>query len=767
MTNFFRLFFRNLRRNKTFSIIAIAGFTLSLTIVLLLSAFVSYEASYDHFHANIDKLYRLLQKDGSCELNEDDITFLQNDYPEIEAVCRYNNPDGVITWNHQSLHLNSMLHTESNFFSMFDLEFIQGDATNALSTKDHILISDKTAKALFGTKNPIGELLTVNHELSLQVTAVYKSMPKNSSFQPEAIIHRDTKVTVSKSDINGKVTYYNRFVLLLKPNSNTIALQEKLSQDLQKHELEQKDLRLVPFKKSYMSVNLGHSDTHHSNLLLIIMLAGIALIIAIISALNYVILFTANNLSRLKEIALKKTIGARSQQIFVQFLLESIIICLISFIVAIATTQIVHPIFEKIVGKSFPLSSVWSGYTFAIILGTVLFIGLISGWLPSIIVSRISPLNLFRSGKSGRTLKVKSGLMTVQYTVSMILIISLVVISRQLSFVKNKDLGFDSEQLVRLDVHWRLTDMLPVLKQELLKSSNILDVTASHGGPGSIYYRTSWQDAYDAGWTDPIPVIHADLDFFNVFKQPVLIGRTFSHDEKENVVVINKTALEVVGWQSLEGRKINGFPVIGVVEDIHVEDMHRAIGPTFFIYDQDFKYSWLSLRIRQDDISGTIRSIEKTWKSICPEYTFNFHFYDEWIDAMYNNEEQLGYAIRLFATIAIIIACLGTFGVVQFTTNRRTKEIGIRKVNGAAVGEILKLLNWDFAKWITIAFCCAVPLGYFIMRMWLQNFAYRAPLSWWIFALSGIIALAIALLTVSWQTWQAARRNPVEALRYE
>lgn len=767
MTNFIRLFYRNLRRNKTFSIIAIAGFTLSLTIVLLLAAFVSYEVSYDRFHIHIDTLYRLVLENGSCQLNEDDITYVQNDYPEIEAVCRYNNYDGTLTGKEQTVHLQSLLQTEPAFFSMFDVDILQGDPQTALDCKDNILLSDETAKLLFGDVNPVGEMLTLNHDLSLRVTAVYKSMPQNSSFQPEAIAHRDTKAMVSRSEIDGKVTFFNRFVVMLNPNSDPDALQAKLSTDLQEHELEQSDLKLVPFHKSYMNTNLESTHTRHTNLSLILILAGIAVIIVIISGLNYIILFTANNLARLKEIGLKKTIGANSKQIFFQFLMESVILCFISFFIALAVAQLGHPVFENIVGKSYPLTGIFGLPVFAAMLAGVLLVAVLSGWLPAVMVSHFSPLTLFRSGKAGGSMKIKSGLLAVQYGVSMILIIALLVISRQIDFIKNKDLGFESEQLIRLDVHWRLTDKLPILKQELLKNPQIVDVTASHGGPGQIFYRTGWQDAAEAGWKNHVPVIHADTDFFKVFNANVLIGRTFTPDEKEDVMVINETAWNLVGWTSLEGKMIDNVPVIGVIRDIHVESMRRTIGPTFFVHKKGFYYSWLSLRLRPGNMSETIKFMQKTWKEICPEFAFNYFFYDEWIDSMYKTEEQLGYAIRLFVIIAIFIAGLGSLGVVQFTTHRRTKEIGIRKVNGAGVTEIIRLLNMDFVKWVTIAFCCAVPAGYFLMRLWLQIFAYRTPLSWWIFASAGLISLGIAAVTVSWQTWRAARRSPVEALRYE
>jgi putative ABC transport system permease protein len=767
MTKFFRLFYRNLIRNKTFSIIAIAGFTLSLTIVLLLSAFVSYESSYDSFHTNIDQLYRLIRESGGSGLNEDNINFLQTDYPEIESVCRYNNSGATITWNQQTSKFPILLQTEESFFSMFEVEFLQGNPSLALASKDNILISDKLSAQLFETGNSIGETIIINHNMPFKVTAIYKSMPNNSSFQPDAIIHRDTKEMVESINNNGRVTFYNRFVLKLNPNSDPNFLETKLSNDLRAHDLETGDVRLVSFKNSYMNMSAtGNSHLKHTNLFLIVILAGIALIIVVVSGLNYIILFTANNLTRLKEIALKKTVGANSDQIFRQFLMESVFLCIISFFLAVIAAQLIHPTFENIVGNSFPMSSIMTFPTLLYIIAGVLLVAIVSGWLPSIVVSQFSPSSLFHSGKS-RSLKIKSGLLTVQYAVTITLIIALIVISRQIGFVKNKDLGFDSDQLIRLDVHSRLADKLPILKRELIKHPQIIDATASVGGPGQVIAGTSWQDARDAGWTDVIPCILSDTDFFSVFNAPIIAGRTFNANEQENVVVINETALKLVGWTSLEGRKINGNTVIGVVRDIHVKDMHRTIGPTFFINKPDLEYSWLSVRVSPDDIPGTIQYIEKTWKEICPKFAFNYHFYDEWIGAMYKTEEQLAFAIRLFVIFAILIACLGTFGVVQFTTNRRTKEIGIRKVNGASSGEIIRLLNMDFLKWVGIAFCCAAPLSYLIMRLWLQNFAYRTALSWWIFILAGLIAFMIAILTISWQTWRAARRNPIEALRYE
>ncbi len=770
MIHFFRLFYRNLIRNKTFSVITISGFTLSLTVVLLLSAFVFNELSYDKSFSKVDRIYRMIKDDGESDINEDAIDYLTYDFPEIENVCRYNyfiNFRGALTYNLHSTKVNQILHTEPSFFDIFDVDFVYGNKETALSDMNSIILTEEIAQKIFGERNPVGEPVTVYHKNDLTVSAVIKSLPENSSFQPKTIIHRDLKSVVNSYSDGDKIIYFNRYFVLLEPGSDVTAVNDKLSAHLVEHNMVKEAVSLMPLKDSYFSDVRDNSHLMHANLRLIRILGAIALLVLLISILNFVVLFTAQYMTRIKEIGTKKTVGAGSKAIFFQFILESVLIGTISLLAAILLSGLTKPLFESIVNKSFDMNYIYSMPTVLLIPAGLILISVLAGLFPAILASRYSVLSMFRN-VDGNALKIKSGLLTVQYTVSIILITALIVIGLQMKHVKNMDWGFDKDCLVKIETSWRIKDKLPLLKQKIIESPQVYHVTCSNSGPGAVYMSCGWNEAKELGtWDQSVSMFLVDTDFFNVFDVPVIEGRNFNTTEKNNVIIINESARKLVNWESIEGKKINGNDVIGVVKDFHTKNMYKTLGPVFFAYDQDSYYTWLSLRIAPDNISGTLDYIKNVWGEVCPEFVLEYSFYDEWYDAMYKSEERLGFAIRIFSVIALLITAMGTFGVVQFTTRRRAKEVGIRKVNGASVREITVLLNRDMLKWTAIAFIIAVPVSWYIMNKWLESFAYRTELGWWIFAISGVAAISVALMTTSWQVIKTATANPVEALRYE
>ena len=764
------LFYRNMTRNKTFSIITITGFTLSLTVVLLLSAYVLNEMSYDRHFSKIDRIYRLIEGKDKSELNEDAIEYISHDFPEIESVCRYNffiNFRGSLTRNGQSVSCNNILHTEASFFDLFDVDFVEGSKETALSDINSIVLTQETAGKMFGDRDPIGQTVTVYHKNDLVVSAVIRSFPVNSSMRPEAIIHRDLKTVTNSYSHDNVTTYFNRYFILVKPGSDIPLLDQKLSAHLTEHKMVKGPVYLLPMKDSYFSTVRNNSHLMHANIKLIRILGGIAALVLLVSMLNFVVLFTAHYMTRIKEIGLKKTIGAGRYTIFAQFISESILIGVVSLSAAILLASLTKPLFESIVDKPFTMSYLYSWpHVLYIPLGLVLISGL-AGSFPALLASRFSVLSMFRN-MGGHALRIKSGLLTIQYTVSMVLIAALIVISLQMKYVKNKDLGFSTDRLVKIEFAWQLKDKLPLLKQKIKEIPNVYGVTASHGGPGTVYMGWNWQEAAKKGtWNEGVPSFFIDTDFFNVLNVPIIEGRNFTDHEQNNVVIINETARKLIDWDSIEGKRINDWEVIGVVQDFYFENMYNTLEPAFFMFNADNYYTWLTLRLAPNDIPGTLAAVKDAWNEVCPDFVFEYSFYDDWYDTMYKAEERLGFAIKIFAVIAILITCMGTFGVVQFTTRRRSKEVGIRKVNGASVRQIAVLLNTDLLKWTGIAFGIAAPVSWYVMHLWLQSFAYRTALSWWIFLLSGLIALAVAILTTSWQVVRTAMANPIDTLRYE
>jgi putative ABC transport system permease protein len=412
---------------------------------------------------------------------------------------------------------------------------------------------------------------------------------------------------------------------------------------------------------------------------------------------------------------------------------------------------------------------------------------LLAGFYPSFIISKYKPISIFSQSGTKGSLRIKNGLSVIQYSISIILIVSLIIMTRQNRLLTNKDYGFTKEQLLNIDVPWQIKDKLPVIKEKLLSNPYIQSCTVSHGIPGSISLMSFWSEAREKyNYEGNLPHFTVDADFFKVYDAEFIQGRGFVESDWERSVIMNEAAFKLTGWKSIEGQVITGIPtpnqafgkdtegaknntlkVVGVIKDINVEKLNLPIAPTLFECSDHFGISFLTCRVLPGDYPKVIGDIQNVWKEVCPGYILNYRFYDDWLNTLYQEEQHSAYIIRIFAILSIILTCLGTFGVIHFVTRQRIKEVGIRKVNGAKIYEVVKILNWEIVKWITIAFVLAVPLSWFIMNRYLKEFAYKTSLSWWIFALAGLLALGIALLTVSWQSWRAATRNPVEALRYE
>jgi len=397
----------------------------------------------------------------------------------------------------------------------------------------------------------------------------------------------------------------------------------------------------------------------------------------------------------------------------------------------------------------------------------LLLISILSGIYPALSISAFKPINILMKRKivSHNSFGLRAVLNIFQYSVSIALIIALIVLSRQIEYVRTKDFGFDTDKLLRVEMHWRLADKSAVIRENILSDPAIKNVCFSHGSPGSIYASSSWQSL--GGDNELISVLTADSAFLNVFRIPIIEGRETVPSDFDKVCYINETAFRKTGWDSFQGKKFHSFEIIGVLKDFHIASLYSNIGPLVIPISSGMGVSHLTLRVSRENIPKTINTLKETWENVCTGHELKYQFYDEWLDSMYKSEEKLVAAIRLFALLAIMISCLGILGLAEFSIKRRIKEIGIRKVNGATTAEVVGLLNRDFVKWVVIAFIAAVPVSWYVMNSWLANFAYRTGLSWWIFALAGLIAITVALLTVSWQSWWAATCNPVEALRYE
>ncbi len=788
MKNDLKIITRNLIKNPVFGIVIISGFAFSLAISILLASYVFNESSYDKGFPDVDRIYRLCVNNGITSFRADKVDDIRKNYPEIERVCRYENGSADVVSGKSPFRIQNLVKTDKEFFKIFSLHIRSGDSDEPLPDNNSIAISASLAREIFGNSDPSGQVLIINHSKKFTITAVFDDLQQKSSILANAVIRWENVPDFGGEWRDG--LWYSRLFIQLKDKSDPAQLAMKLSKDYaQDHYLKQ-NFRLLPLKNSYMSPLTmdNSSQTLHADLKSITLFGIVTILCLLISVLNFVILFTSSHLDRVKEIGIKRVTGAGRYQIFRQFITETVVISLFAFILGIYIALLFEKPFEALIHKELPVLLALHFPNILFVIPGVLILGVLSGFYPAVVISRYNPSSIFGDYSGREKVRMKNGLSVLQYLISITMVVAFIIMTRQNNLLTNKDIGFTKEQLINIDIPWEIKGKLPLIKQKLLGNPYIKSCTVSHGIPGRVSLWGAWSEAGDKyNYNGNIPFFTVDPDFFKVFDAEFIEGRGFREDDWEKSVVINESAFRLTGWKSIDGQVLKGIPtpeqafggaskeeidknslkVVGVIRDINVEKLNQAVSPTIFECSDHFGISYLTCRVIPGDYPGVIADMKKTWNEVCPDFVFKYQFYDEWLDTLYNNEKQTALIIKTFTLLSIILTCLGTFGIIYFVSRRKTKEIGVRKVHGAKTINILNLLIWDIFKWIIIAYIIALPLSYFIMNSYLQGFAYKTTLNWWVFALAGLFALGIAIITIIWQSMSAARRNPVDSLRYE
>jgi putative ABC transport system permease protein len=779
---------RNLFRNPVFGFVVIAGFAFSLAISLLLASYVFNEKSYDKSFPEVNRIYRLCTDDGITTFRGDRIREIKDKYPEIEKICRYDNGSVVVVYDKSPYAITNLVKTDNDFFKIFSLNIRNGNKEKPLPDNNSLAISSSLATKIFGNYDPIGKSINIQHRKDYIISAVYDDFSENSSIQAQAVIAWENVNDFGGEYRNG--IYFSRFFFLLNKTSDPERLEEMITRDYSQDHYMKQPFKLLPFRKSYFSpltVN-SSSATLHADLKSILLFSAVTVLILVISVLNFIILFTSSHLGRIKEIGIKKVSGAGRKELFMQFIFEAVLISFIAFVIGIYLALLMGAPFSSLIQKDFPLLTALSYPNILLVLPGVLIVGVLAGFYPAFIVSGFKPASLFSNSTIKGNLQIRSGLSVIQYLISIVLIVCLVIMTRQNNLLTNRDVGFTQEQLVNIKVPWEIKDKLSAVKENLLANPYIKACALSHGIPGEVALWNMWNEPREKyGYEGSLPMFTVDPNFFEVYDAEFLQGRNFEEGDWKKSVIINESAFKLTGWESIEDKVLKGIPtpeqafgrassteieknslnVVGVIKDINVEKLNQPVSPTVFECSDHFGINYLTCKIMPGDYSGTLGYIKNVWNEVCPETIFEYHFYDEWLDSLYKTEIHSAFIMRIFAIISIILSCLGTFGIIHFVSRHKTKEIGVRKVHGAKIRDIIKILNWSILRWIMVAFVIAVPLSYFLMAKYLQGFAIKTTLSWWIFALAGLIAFGIALLAVSWQSWRAATRNPVETLRNE
>ena len=777
---FLKSAFRWNLKNKTGTYINIVGLSVGLAVILLLLNIVGYEKSFDKFNHRLDDIYCIVTKDqhsGSNSIGWNESVpalpqAMMNEFPEVEQASLVQNGEQTM-----QLKIGNQIYKEKvqfaspNLFEIFSFPLLSGSISPE-STEKHILaLSKSSAKKFFGNTNPLGKLITINNKYEFRIVAVFDDIPKNSSLRFDCWAPTGFLPELNQFP-NYLNTWYNlsfqSYVLLTKGASPENVNKKLKGRIIQSNPDSQAESQLYPYS------NL-HTGLYGQNKR-IKMVSAIAVIIFILISINFINLKTVDTFQRIKEFGIRKINGAGKGYIFKQLMLEAGLIILISTTLSLFIIYFSFPTLKNLTGISGTLTGIFTPASIVMLLVSGSLIAFISALIPSLTLRSNSPVNSLKAKVNETTSvsRLRTILSGVQFGLAIGLIICTLFTIKQLNYLRNFDLGFNKEQIVRVDLQGPLQSNYKVLQDELRKNPNILSSTAASRDLTGIYWNGdgfNWEGK--PANVDPlITFIETDENFCKTFDIKMLDGDYFKTG-KPGAVVINKTLADII---SPDGNALNKkitrdtleLEVTGITNNFNFKPLNRAIGPLMFIKEAGLdNMRYLFVKIAPTHVSGTLNYLERTVKKLNPDFLFSYHFLDDEFARLYNGEERLEKQLSLFSFIAIIISMMGLWGILLFVIQQRTKEIGIRKVNGAQVSEVMVLLNKDFVKWVAIAFVIATPIAWFAMNKWLENFAYKTNLSWWIFALAGILALGIALLTVSWQSWKAATRNPVEALRYE
>jgi len=809
--NYLKIALRNLWRHKGYSLINIAGLAVGMACALFILLWVQDELSFDRFHVNAKNLYRVEQDQaggqGTFHVYVTPYPMgpgLKAEIPEIKDSTRVARPGTLLVRYGENAFFESRVGAvDPSVFEMFTFPLIRGNAEAALSQPGSLVITEDMAKKYFGDGDPIGKTVTINNTYPFSVTGVAKNVPANSTLMFDMLVPFDFVKTLGLYNDGWGNNNILTFVQLHEKSSVPAANQkitrlvwDRTLQGLRADAETWKKIQSDPAaRKRYdnyvgpqftlmplIDINLyGYFGFGRNNQAIqyVYTFAAIALFVLLIACINFMNLATARSANRAREVGLRKVVGALRKSIAGQFYGESILMAVLACLVALGLVVALFPVFNSLSGKQMTLASLLNWKFILGILAVTIVTGIVSGSYPALFLSAFRPVRVLkgRLGGGARSALFRKTLVVIQFGLSVLLLVSMGVVSRQLDYMRNKKLGYDKEHLVYLPLRGETPKTLPAFKDELLKTPRILGVTATHQPPTSIS-SNSWGADWDG--KDPerrvlIGFGFVDFDYPETMKIDLVAGRTFSKAVASDLgrsFLVNEEVSKLMGLDaaSAVGKRfqfagINGT-IIGVMKNFHYQSVRNSIEPlAVAVVPANLRFA--VVRLKAGEIPASLDSVKSAWRKVYPQYPVEYRFFDEDFGRMYQSDARMGSILKVFAGMAVVIACLGLFGLASYTAEQRTKEIGVRKVLGASTPGIVLLLSKEFAKWVLTANLLAWPLAYFAMRKWLQGFAYKAGLAWWLFVLAGAGALAVALITVSYQAIRAALANPANALKYE
>ena len=800
--NYLKTAKRNLIKYKGYSFINITGLTIGIVCFSLISLYVLDELSYDRYHEKADQIYRVGVKAKIGTQKFEAVTAcapmsqaLVREFPEVLAstrLKRFGFP--VIRYKDKVFSEERWYYADPTIFDVFTIPFIDGDPKTALDKPHSVVITESTAKKYFGEENPIGKTLQADKKNDFLVTGVVKDVPKNSHVHYDFLVSFKTLKNINYQNWMG-MNVYNTYSVLHK-NTDPDEFEKKLQVLIKKYVGPQvknvfgKSIAELTAKGSYFSYFIqALTDIHlhsnylfehepNSNITYVYVFSIIAILILLSAGINFMNLATARSARRAREVGVRKAIGANRTQLIRQFILESVQMSTIAVILAIPIIESLLPFFNNFTGKNLSIPYFTNIYTIPVFVGIALLTGILSGIYPAFFMASFRPAAVLKGEHegAGKKLRLRSVLVVSQFTVSVILITGTIVVQKQLHFTQDKNLGFDREQVLIIHKTDDLQSQLGAFKHELLKNPAVSSVSNSDTLIGEIFsddiYRQAGQPKEE---NQSLRIYRVDPHFIGTYKIKMVQGDFFPRDYQgyRRGIVLNESAVKILKLSNPLNQKIldmdgNEYRVIGVVKDFHFESLQHKIKPlAFHSLGPQNAARYLSIRMAAANIRDTISQIKGTWDKIAGGQAFEYEFFDDHFAKVYLSEKRTGEIVLIFSILAVIIACLGLFGLTSFFSEQRTKEMGIRKVLGASVTGIIFLLIKQFSRWVLLANLFAWPVAYFVLNRWLENFAYRTNLALWIFIFSGVISLIITLLTVSYQAIKTATLNPVNTLKYE
>lgn len=810
--NYFKVAFRNLWKNKGYSAINIFGLAIGLATCLLITLYVTDELSYDKYNKNADRIYRINSdlRFGGSDLHITSTSdmmgeLLKKDYPQVEEYTRIYNNEGskLIKKGNDFIDESRIAFVDSTFFDVFTLPAIEGNPKKALFEPNTVVLAESAARKYFSSTDVLGKTLEINDgekTTAYKITAVIKNIPKESHFNFEFFL------SMKNADYQwGQLTSHNfHTYLLLKPGTDYKAFEKNFDQYTDKYVLpyaqqfvkissmdefrkagNKLEYSLMPLTDIHLHSDFNFEITPSGNIQYVYIFSAVALFILILACINFMNLSTARSAKRAKEVGIRKVLGTERKTLVAQFLVESTLTALIALAIALLIAYFVLPVFNNVAAKTLTIKNLFHGKILPLLILLPFVVGLLAGSYPALFLSRFKPVVVLKGNANTGFKKsnLRNFLVVFQFATSIILIIGTIVVYSQLNYIQNKKIGFNKEQVLIIDGVTVLNKNAEVFKNDVLAMQGVSSGTLSSYLPVSNSSRSDNSYSTEAVMSTKTGIDmqawRVDYDYIKTMGMEIVQGRNFSKDygSDSSAILITETTAKLIGYADPIGKIIYGpannsnnnllYPlhIIGVIKDFHFESMRQKLGPLCMRLANSTGLA--SFKVTSSNTKNLIAQIENKWKALAPGMPFSYRFLSDSFDQMYRSEQRAGSIAIVFAVLAILIACLGLFGLVTYMAEQRNKEIGIRKVLGASVSNVVTMLSKDFLILVAIASVLAFPVAWWAMHKWLQDFEYRINISIWIFIIAGVAALLIALLTVSYQAIKAALSNPVKSLRTE